>query len=284
MSRLLILLYGILGYVLFLFTILYAIGFVGDFGVPKTINDGETVSRGEMMLVNGVLLSLFVVQHTVMARPAFKRWWTRWIPSAIERSTFVILASAILLLLFWQWRPDRQWVWQIEAPLPAAMLTGIQLAGWGIVFYSSFLIDHFDLFGVRQTVLHARQKAYTQHPFIERSLYKLVRHPLMAGFLIAFWSTPAMSVGHLFFAVMTTAYIFFGVGMEERDLLKHHGAEYREYRSRTPMILPIRIRPVRGEVRDSSPLAKAGGCPFHWMFGNRANERTVGVEPDVLEC
>jgi methanethiol S-methyltransferase len=262
MSRALILLYGIFGYGLFLFTILFAIGFIGNFAVPKSIDSGEPGPWPEAFVVNGLLLALFVVQHTVMARPAFKRWWTQFIPTAIERSTFVILASAILLLLFWQWRPMPAVLWHVDQPWLAGMLFAIQLSGWAIVFYSSFLIDHFDLFGLRQVVLHARGVRYEQHPFLERSLYKVVRHPLMAGFLVAFWATPTMTIGHLFFALMTTGYIFFGVWMEERDLVHQHAPAYDAYRQRTPMLVPLRLRkPITGE-RTSSPIPHASSCPI----------------------
>ena len=204
MSRILIFVYGLFAYAMFFITICYAIGFVGNFIVPKSIDTGVEIGLLPALVINGLLLSLFVVQHTIMARPAFKAWWTTIIPKAMERSTFVILASAILLLTFWQWKPQSAIVWNIEQPALRIALIAVSMLGWATVFFSSFLIDHFDLFGLRHVTLHLRKRPYTNQPFAERSLYKLVRHPLMTGFLIAFWVTPTMTVGHLFFAVMTT--------------------------------------------------------------------------------
>lgn len=246
MKRPLIFFYGLFGYLLFFITILYAIGFVASVGVPKAINDGPVVGIAEALLVNGLILVLFVVQHTIMARPAFKKWITRYIPKSMERSTFVILASSILLLLFWQWRPMPTVIWEVQQPMLWWALFGLSMFGWFIVFFSSFLIDHFDLFGLRQVILQLRGMPYEERPFVVRSLYRFVRHPLMLGFLIAFWATPMMTWGHLFFAVMTTGYIFFGINVEERDLIKHHGESYLAYRRRTSMILPLKapIPPV----------------------------------------
>jgi protein-S-isoprenylcysteine O-methyltransferase Ste14 len=245
-GRIAIFLYGVVAYSMFFGTILYAIGFVGKFGVPKSIDGGVEGPVGMAVLVNLSILGLFAVQHMIMARPGFKRWWTGIIPAAMERSTFVILASAILMLLFWQWRPINAVVWAVEHPAARAVLMALSITGFGIVFYSSFLIDHFDLFGLRQVWLHLRDRAYEQHPFMERSLYRIVRHPLMLGFLIAFWSTPTMTAGHLLFAIGTTGYILIGTRMEERDLVRLHGAEYEAYRRRTAMLVPW---PKRGETR-----------------------------------
>ena len=245
-GRALIFVYGVVAYGMFFGTILYAVGFIEKWGVPKAIDDGVEGPIGVAVLVNLSLLGLFAVQHMIMARPGFKRWWTRIIPAAMERSTFVALASAILMLLFWQWRPMRGIVWDVEHPVGRAALVALSLGGFVIVLYSSFLIDHFDLFGLRQVWLHVRNRTYFQHPFMERSLYRLVRHPLMLGFLIAFWSTPTMTAGHLLFALGTTGYILIGTRMEERDLVRLHGEEYEAYRRRTPMLLPV---PRRGEVR-----------------------------------
>ncbi len=238
MGRVAAVLYGLVAYASFLVTILYAIGFVSSLVVPKAINDGPVGPAGTAVLVNMLLLGLFAVQHTIMARPAFKAWWTGIIPRSIERSTFVIAASACLLLLFWLWRPLPSVIWHVENAAGRGLLAGLSLAGWAIVFYSSFLIDHFDLFGLRQVVLHARGIEYRHHPFVERSLYRFIRHPLMAGFLIAFWVTPDMTVGHLLFAGVTTAYILFGITIEERDLVKFLGDDYMAYRRRTPMLIP----------------------------------------------
>jgi protein-S-isoprenylcysteine O-methyltransferase Ste14 len=237
-GRIAIFLYGAVAYSIFFGTFLYAIGFVENLGVPKSIDGGEQGPVLRAVVVNLSILGLFAVQHMIMARPGFKRWWTRIIPEAMERSTFVLLASLILILLFWQWRPINAVVWEVGHPVARALLLTLSLAGFAIVLYSSALIDHFDLFGLRQVWLHLRRRAYAQHPFMERSLYRLVRHPLMLGFLIAFWSAPTMTVGHLLFALGTTGYILIGTRMEERDLVALHGEEYEAYRRRTAMLVP----------------------------------------------
>jgi protein-S-isoprenylcysteine O-methyltransferase Ste14 len=236
--------FGVLAYGSFLVAFCYAIGFVGNWVVPKSIDSGTAGALVPSLLVNGALLVAFVVQHTIMARPGFKRWWTGIVPPAMERSIFVLLASTILLVLFWQWRPLPGVVWQANHPIAVWGLSGVSLLGWGLVLYSSFLINHFDLFGLRQVWLALRAVAYRPVGFRLIGIYKLVRHPLMLGFLIAFWATPVMTVGHLFFAVMTTGYILFGTHMEERDLVAEHGEKYLEYR-----------RGVRGLV----PLPRGGG-------------------------
>lgn len=238
MSRLIILLYGVIVYALFLATFLYAFGFVVGQFVPRGINDGPVGPFWPSLAVNVGLLALFAVQHAVMARPAFKRWITRFIPAPAERSTFVLAASAALALLFWQWRPMTDVIWHLEPTFPRAAVYGLFVLGLLIVLYGSFLIDHFDLFGLRQVVLHAKKRDYSQKPFVLRSLYKFVRHPLMVGFLIAFWAAPTMTVGHLLFAIMTTGYILIGIRMEERDLVRQHGERYIEYRRTTPALLP----------------------------------------------
>jgi len=238
MERTIALAYGLLAYAAFLATILYAIGFVGNFVVPKSIDSGPVVPAPEAFWINTLLLGLFAVQHSVMARPAFKSWWTRLVPKPVERSTFVLIASLLVMLLMWQWRAMPAIVWHIQQPLIRAPLIALSLAGWLLVFYTSFVIDHFDLFGLRQVFLYLRNRDYVHPPFMERSVYKLVRHPLMAGFLVAFWVTPTMTAGHLLFAVLATAYILVGITLEERDLLSILGQEYRGYRTRTPMLLP----------------------------------------------
>lgn len=237
--------YGLVAYVAFFVTLLYAIGFVGGWVVPKSIDSGEPGGLPGSLLINGALLSVFVVQHTIMARPAFKRWWTRIIPATIERSTFVLLASASLALVFWQWRPMPELIWSVDHPVGYWALTGLSLVGWGIVLASSFMVSHFDLFGLRQVWLRLQGRAYSPVGFRLVGLYRLVRHPLMLGFVIAFWATPEMSTGHLFFAVMTTAYIGFGVWMEERDLVAEHGEHYLRYRQSVRAIVPL---PKRGMV------------------------------------
>ena len=230
-------------------------GFVGNFAVPKSIDSGSQGAGATAILVNVLLVGLFAAQHTIMARPGFKTWWTSFVPAPMGRSTFVLITSLLLGLLYWQWRPLPETVWLVEfAPL-RAILIALSFVGWGIVLYSSFLIDHFDLFGLRQVTLHLRGLPYRHHPFMERSLYKFIRHPLMAGFLIAFWATPTMTEGHLLFAGLMTVYIFFGIHMEERDLLRMLGDDYRGYHARTPMLLPGPGRP-RHPV---APLGEAAG-------------------------
>ncbi|MBX3354561.1 MAG: isoprenylcysteine carboxylmethyltransferase family protein [Phycisphaeraceae bacterium] len=226
-------------YLLFFVTFLYAIGFVGNWGVAKSIDAGTPGAIGPSLLINALLLTIFVVQHTIMARPAFKRWWTTVIPAAIERSTFVIAASLSLLAVFLFWQPLPQTVWSVEHPLAAGTLVALSLAGWGLVLVSSFVINHFDLFGLRQVWLRFMGRSPSPVGFRLRGPYRLVRHPLMVGFLVAFWATPHMSVGHLFFAIMTSGYIFMGIWFEERDLVAEHGEDYLDYRRRVRALLPI---------------------------------------------
>lgn len=230
--------YGLIAYAAFLAVFLYAIGFVGNWLVWKSIDSGPAGGLLPSLLINALLLTVFVVQHTIMARPAFKTWWTRFVPRSIERSTFVLLASAALALVFWQWQPLPEIIWDAQQPVLKWGLSAISLAGWAIVLYSSFLINHFDLFGLRQVWLRLRERAYAPVGFRLISLYRYVRHPLMLGFLIAFWATPTMTVGHLFFAGLTTGYICFGTWMEERDLVAQHGDKYTDYRRRVPRFFP----------------------------------------------
>lgn len=238
-GRAAILLYGVVAYLAFFGTILYAIGFVGNWVVPKSIDSGEAGSTGAALLINALLLSVFVVQHTIMARPAFKKWVTQFIPAAIERSTFVLLASASLILVFAFWHPLPTVLYDLSDTWANWPLIFLSVLGWAMVFGSSFIINHFDLFGLRQVWLYWRGVPYTHVPFRIVSVYKYVRHPLMVGFLIAFWVTPVMTVGHLFFAVMTTGYILMGVWFEERDLIAHFGEKYLGYRRRVRAFVPI---------------------------------------------
>ena len=233
------LLYGIVAYAAFLVTILYAIGFVGDLVVPRTIDRGPPTPVAAAIFIDCLLLALFAVSHSIMARPGFKSWWTKVVPVEIERSTFVLAASLALGLLFWQWRPLPAPVWHVEHAWGRVILWAIYFTGWALVFASSFVIDHFDLFGLRQVALFWKGRTYEHPRFKERSLYKLVRHPLMLGFLLAFWAAPTMTQGHLVFSIMTTAYILIAVQLEERDLLRFLGEDYRKYRQRTPMLIPF---------------------------------------------
>jgi len=230
---------GVLAYASFLAVFLYAIGFTGNWVVPKSIDSGVAGPLVSSLLINAALLCVFVVQHTVMARPGFKRWLTRFIPSCMERSTYVLAASVALGLVFWQWRPLPQVVWNVDAPALAWGLRGLSLAGWALAVASTFLINHFDLFGLRQAWLGALGRLYRPVGFRLIGPYKLVRHPLMVGFLIAFWATPTMTVGHLFFSIMVSGYIAMGVWFEERDLIREHGEEYLNYRREVRGFIPL---------------------------------------------
>lgn len=238
-GKTLTLVYGAISYLIFLFTTLYAIGFFGNLIAPKTLDSGPTVSFPHALLLDLVLLGLFAVQHSVMARPAFKRWWTTIIPPSIERSTYVLFASLLLLLLYWQWLPILGTIWNVEHTAGGVFLQGLYWVGWVIVLLSTFLINHFDLFGLRQVYLNWQTRAYTAVGFKTPTLYKLVRHPLMLGFLIAFWATPRMTVGHLLFSLATTGYILVGIQLEEHDLLAFYGKTYRHYQQRVRMLLPL---------------------------------------------
>lgn len=240
MTRVIAFAYGLISYLIFFLTFLYAIGFVGNILVPKSIDSGPpaaTLTRA--IILNIILLSIFALQHSVMARPAFKALWTRFLPKPIERSTYVLLSSFALLLLFWQWRPMTGAVWQIDNTIGKYLMWALFLLGWGMVLLSTFLISHFDLFGLRQVYLYHKNREYMEPGFKETFLYKIVRHPIMLGFIIAFWATPLMTTGHLLFAVVTTVYVLVAIQIEERDIVNAHGDVYNDYRKRVSMIVPI---------------------------------------------
>lgn len=244
MKRLLVLLYGVVCYAVFFATFLYAIGFVGNILVPKSIDSAPVAGFGTALAVNLALLAAFALQHSVMARPAFKRWSTRLIPEAAERSTYTLFSSLALIALFAFWQPMGGVVWEVTDPLAQGVLYGLFAFGWALVLVSTFLIDHFDLFGLRQVWLYFRGRPYTPLPFRTPGPYRLVRHPLYVGWLFAFWATPTMTAAHLVFAVMTTAYILVAIQLEERDLLDAH-PEYAGYRRRVPMLVPRLSAPRR---------------------------------------
>ena len=240
-TRLLTLCYGALAYLIFFGTFLYAVGFVSGYVVPKTVDKtlaGSTSSLQTALLVNLVLMSIFAVQHSGMARMGFKKLFARFASPAIERSTYVLLASLSLILLYWQWQPMPSVVWNIEAPVLAGVVTACGFLGWLIVLYSTFLISHFELFGLTQVVTHFAGRVTEPMKFKTPGLYRVIRHPIYLGFIIAFWCTPTMTLGHLLFAAVTTAYIFVGIYLEERDLVAMFGNEYRHYRERVAMLLP----------------------------------------------
>jgi protein-S-isoprenylcysteine O-methyltransferase Ste14 len=240
MSRFIAFLYGLVAYLVFFATFVYAIGFVSGLVVPKTIDTGAAVPLTEAPVLNILLMSLFAVQHSLMARKEFKRWWTKYVPKAVERSTYVLLASLALALLFWQWRPIATVVWQVNDPRVAMVITGLSLVGWLLVLTSTFLINHFELFGVHQVANNLVGRDMPALRFRTPVLYKVVRHPIYLGFIIAFWVTPNMTVGHMLFAAVTTAYIFVGIALEERDLVGLFGDEYRRYREQVSMLVPWR--------------------------------------------
>ena len=251
MQRVAIVGYGAIAYLLFLGVSVYAIGFLANAVVPRGIDDGTPRSMVAAVVVNSALLGLFAVQHTVMARPGFKRWWTRFVPPSIERSTFVLASSLALVLVFWLWQPMPAMVWSVDAGWLRASLWALYLVGWATVVGSTFLIDHFDLFGLSQVVARAREREHVPPSFRMPLLYKFVRHPMMFGFLIAFWATPDMSQGRLLFALLGTGYIVVGVRFEERDLRASLGEAYERYAAEVPSLVPM---PRRRAGRRSAPV------------------------------
>jgi protein-S-isoprenylcysteine O-methyltransferase Ste14 len=248
MKRILAFAYGAIAYAAFLGSFLYAIGFLGNFGVPKSIDSGREGSALAALFVDAALLGLFAVQHSVMARPAFKRIWTRLVPEPIERSTYVLLSSLALILLFWQWKPLGGVIWSVQGTFAEPVLYGIYALGLLTVLVSTFLINHFDLFGMRQVWLYLLGRPYTNLVFGTPFFYRYVRHPLYVGWLLTFWAAPVMTVAHMFFAVMTTCYILVAIQFEEADLVTVHGEKYRRYQREVPMILPALGARVESET------------------------------------
>ena len=243
MKKIIISIYGILSYIIFLLAFLYAIGFVGNIYVTKTIDSGVEPSLIKAILINTVLLSVFALQHSIMARPKFKKWFTSIFNQAMERSTYILLSSLALLLIYWQWQPIPTVVWKVENEILSMLILGIYFLGWLIVLLSTFMINHFELFGLAQIYDNLRNKRTPNPKFQTNYLYKIVRHPIMLGFLIAFWATPTMSLGHLLFAAVTTIYILIAVKyLEEKDLRKSIGEKYEAYQKEVPMIIPFTKR------------------------------------------
>lgn len=259
LGRIIAFIYGVLCYLVFFGTFLYAVGFMGNLVVPKSIDSGRQGPLAEALLIDAGLLLLFAIQHSVMARQWFKRAWTRFIPEPVERSTYVLFSSLLLLLLFWQWRPLGVQVWNVENQAGRVVLLAVFATGWLLVLLSTFLINHFDLFGLRQVYYYLRGRDYSPVAFRTPALYRFVRHPLYLGWLLAFWSTPTMTAAHLFFAIATTGYILIAIQFEERDMMRFCGEAYRSYRQQVPMIIPLRLG--KGKSQRLPADAKAKSLP-----------------------
>ena len=248
MTRVIGLLYGIIAYAVFVASFLYAIGFVGNVIVPKSIDSGPVGPVSEALIIDTLLLGLFAIQHSVMARQRFKRWWTRFVPPSVERSTYVLFASLALLLVYWQWRPIPEPVWTLEYPVAATTLNAIFWFGWGMLLVSTFLISHFELFGLSQALARLFDRQVPKPVFKTPFLYRSIRHPIYLSFLLAFWSTPVMSAGHLLFSLATTGYILIAIQLEERDLIQLFGDQYRSYRREVAMLFPLPRRKSAGHA------------------------------------
>jgi protein-S-isoprenylcysteine O-methyltransferase Ste14 len=248
MKRLMAFVYGVVCYLAFFATFVYAIGFIGNLYVPNSLDSAAVTPLGRALIINSALLMLFALQHSIMARKWFKDAWTRIVPPPVERSTYVLFSSLALVLMFAFWQPMGIVLWKVSSPVLSGLITGIFGLGWGLVFVATLLINHFDLFGMRQVWLYLQNRPYTNLIFRTPLFYKYVRHPLYLGWLMVFWATPTMTAAHLLFAVATTGYILVAIQFEERDLIRIHGAHYEQYRREVPMILPVggaRVAPTR---------------------------------------